>query len=341
MEGCDDDPDSAGWYTGSSTRITVDVKALSPSEMKTPGFIQRLNASGAVFAADAAGVNNGYPVFCFQVNGYGSAGSYNVTLVQPSAGGTVSLSSAGSGVQPAGQVLTLSAQPAAGWVLKHFTLNGKALDADFFTVSEENKVSAVFTKLSQVKLILPSGADSYFSFSASGHVMAGGVMAYADNQPVKSGDSLLAGNSIKVTAIPYSGYYPDDVNLEYTGTYAISATNATKNSDGTFTLSGGGDAVFTVRQETAKKSWLSAADTSWYTGKSNFYTLTGAAQLAGMAKLVNTEGVSFTGVTLLLGNDISLANADSLGGERIWEACGKNASRCFSGIFDEIGRAHL
>jgi hypothetical protein len=333
LEGCDDDPESGGWYKGTGTKISVDIQALSAAQMKSQDFISKLNASGGAYVADSGNVNGGYPVLYSQANPNGG-GSFDVKLEQPGAGGTIAADR--TGATAAGQTVSLTAKPDVGWALKHFTLNGKALDADFFAVSGPSAVGAVFTQLHKVKLILPVGADGYLSFSASGYGVAGDE-AYAENRPVKNGDSVLNGAVVKVTAIPYDGFSPEDANLEYTGNYTVSATNAERNDDGTFTLTGGGDAAFAVKRDTAKKSWLTLADTGWYTGGQGAYTLTKAAQLAGMAHLVNVEGVDFHGVTISLGADISLANPDGSGGIRIWEACGKNASRRFSGTFDGRG----
>ena len=69
------------------------------------------------------------------------------------------------------------------------------------------------------------------------------------------------------------------------------------------------------------------ADTSWYTYEENRvteYTLTTAAQLAGFNKL-QAEGTTFEGITIKLGNDITL-KAD----EYTW----KTSTTLFQGTFD-------
>lgn len=335
LQGCDDDPESGGWYKGTSTKISIDVKSLTSPEMKTPEFIKKLNASGTVFAEDSANINNGYPVFYFQAQGYSGKGSFDVTMQQPSSGGKISADF--TGAVSSGQTVTLSAQAQAGWTLKYFTLNGEALSSNFFTVSADSAVSAVFAEVKQVAVTLPQSDDSYLSFTKTGYEMSGGDMVYVVNKAMNNGDALLAENILKVTPLPWEDVTPKDPNLEYTGSYGISVTNAEKNADGSFTVTGVGNVAFTVTQNTSKKSWLSMADSRWYTGESDTYTLTTAAQLAGMAYLVNVEGVDFKGTTISLGNDISLANMDGTVGERVWEACGSNMSRPFSGVFDGRG----
>ena len=68
-------------------------------------------------------------------------------------------------------------------------------------------------------------------------------------------------------------------------------------------------------------------DTSWYTGHENdeSYTISSAAQLAGLAKLVN-NGNTFNGKTIKLGADIDL-------GGKEWTPIGTD-DRPFQGTFD-------
>ena len=114
-------------------------------------------------------------------------------------------------------------------------------------------------------------------------------------------------------------------------------TGAEKNADGTYTVTGDGTVTISAVRATRRKSWLSFADTSWYTGAEKTYTLTTAAQLAGLAKLVNEQGVSFSGVTVQLGADISLASIDGASGSCTWTAIGASLQKPFSGTFDGQG----
>ena len=71
-----------------------------------------------------------------------------------------------------------------------------------------------------------------------------------------------------------------------------------------------------------KKGWSSYADTSWYDGDESdttFYIST-AAELAGLAKIVNDGTDTFEGKTVYLTNDISLA--DDSGYLRRWTSIG-------------------
>lgn len=67
------------------------------------------------------------------------------------------------------------------------------------------------------------------------------------------------------------------------------------------------------------------AETNWYDTNSDSYTISTAAQLAGLAKLVN-EGKTFSGKTITLGADIDL-------GGKEWTPIG-TVSNKFQGTFD-------
>ncbi|MCD7946894.1 MAG: S-layer homology domain-containing protein [Oscillospiraceae bacterium] len=338
LEGCDDDPESGGWYTGNSKTVTVDITACTAAELKSEATLTALNAAGTVFVADSNHINHGYPILWYQTGeAIDAAGRFDVSLQQPSAGGTISADASGS--VSAGKTVTISAEAQGGWRLEYFMVNGVPIDADFFVVSEAATISALFVEVKPVTVHLPSSSDSYLSFSKTGYEMAEDEMVYVTNKPITDGETVLEGNIISVNAVPYIGAVPNDPTLIYTGAYTVSATNTQKNSTstflsgGTFTVTGEGDVSMTVTQNTALKSWLYYADTSWYLGGQEYYTITTPEQLAGMAYLVNVEGVTFAGITLRLGNDISLSSADG----RIWEACGTGAINHFSGTFDANG----
>lgn len=59
---------------------------------------------------------------------------------------------------------------------------------------------------------------------------------------------------------------------------------------------------------TAQTTWDgTSVDTTWYNDTGSTFTINTAAQLAGLAKLVN-EGNNFSGKTITLGADIDLGN---------------------------------
>ncbi len=83
--------------------------------------------------------------------------------------------------------------------------------------------------------------------------------------------------------------------------------------------------------ETQATNWITEADTDWYTNDAEGateFTIDSAAELAGLAKLVN-EGNNFSGKTVKLGNNIDLAGKE-------WTAIGSatESSNMFLGEFD-------
>ncbi|UWP68851.1 hypothetical protein [Subdoligranulum variabile] len=86
------------------------------------------------------------------------------------------------------------------------------------------------------------------------------------------------------------------------------------------------EAAEPVRQ--AEQPWDGVTvDTAWYEPSQQVYTLTAAAELAGLAKLVN-EGNSFAGKTILLGADVDL------NGQEWTPIGGADTGKIFAGIFD-------
>ncbi|MDR2522704.1 MAG: hypothetical protein LBC93_03255 [Synergistaceae bacterium] len=83
---------------------------------------------------------------------------------------------------------------------------------------------------------------------------------------------------------------------------------------------------FLIRQKELPpaSNWIDAADTSWYDPSQSSFTITTAEQLAGLAKLVNSE-TTFSDKTVRLANNIDLAGKE-------WTPIGD--SDHFAGIFE-------
>ena len=83
------------------------------------------------------------------------------------------------------------------------------------------------------------------------------------------------------------------------------------------------------------ETWADDAVTSWYDNHENdqTYTITTAAELAGLAELVN-GGNDFSGKTITLGADIDLAGKEWT---PIGQYLGANSTSYFSGTFDGAG----
>lgn len=84
----------------------------------------------------------------------------------------------------------------------------------------------------------------------------------------------------------------------------------------------------TAAVHAATSGWDGTADQTWYNAGGNTFTIDNAAELAGLAKLVN-GGNDFSGKTVRLGNDISLSTKE-------WTPIG-NSGQAFAGTFNGNG----
>ena len=333
LSGSDDDPDSNGYYMGTSRRSSVDVTAASAQDLQSESTLQALNRNGAVFAQDTAGKNGGYPVLWFE-NGQNNA-EHQLTQAS-AANGTFTVSR--TGAVRFGSSVLLAAQPAAGYRLAYFTANGSPILGDYYTVTGDTELAAVFQKVRTASVTVPEYDAFYLAAARTGYKLTkDGGMEYVEREALHTGDTVLEGNIITLQTHSYADAIPADGALEYREGYQFSVSGAEKNADGTYTVTGSGPVVIEAVRATRRKSWLTFADTGWYTGKEKTYTLTTAQQLAGLAKLVNEQGVRFAGVTILLGNDISLASIDGSPGSCTWTAIGSSLQKPFSGTFDGQG----
>ena len=92
------------------------------------------------------------------------------------------------------------------------------------------------------------------------------------------------------------------------------------------------DMIATVSDEYPTENWIDSADTTWYTEGETSYTISTAAELAGLAKLVS-DGTAFcdknfNSVAITLDADIDLDG-------RMWTPIGGGEeNKTFAGIFD-------
>lgn len=132
-----------------------------------------------------------------------------------------------------------------------------------------------------------AAARTGYRLTADGH----GNMS--ECEALHTGDTVLEGSVITLQTHSYADAIPADGALEYREGYQFTVSGAEKNADGTYTVTGDGAVVIEAVRATRRKSWLTFADTGWYTGKEKTYTLTTARQLAGLAKLVSEPGREF------------------------------------------------
>ena len=144
------------------------------------------------FTLDGARINGDtfiMPARNVEVSAVFTANAYSITVVQPT-GGTVSASATSA---TAGTTVKLTANPAEGYTLDYFTLDGARINGDTFIMPARNvEVSAVFTANAySITVVQPTG----------GMVSA-------------SATSATAGTSVKLTANPAEGYTLDYFTLD-------------------------------------------------------------------------------------------------------------------------------
>ena len=332
LTGCDDDPASNGYYKGTSRKISVSVTAADQKTLQSDTVIAALNANGAVFAQDTAGKNGGYPVLWFETQPRTEVCKITQTAA---ANGTFTVSRTGEAAF--GTSVSLTAQPDAGYRLAYFTANGAPILGGYYTLTGDTALAAVFQKVKTATVTVPEYDAFYLAAARTGYRLTADGMEYVEREALHTGDTVLEGNVITLQTHSYADAIPADGALEYREGYQFTVSGAEKNADGTYTVTGDGAVVIEAVRATRRKSWLTFADISWYTGKEKTYTLTTAQQLAGLAKLVSEQGVSFAGVTIRLGNDISLASIDGSSGSCTWTAIGPSLQKPFSGTFDGQG----
>ena len=184
---------------------TVSASATSA----TAGTTVKLTATPAegytldYFTLDGARINGDtfiMPARNVDVSAVFTANAYSITVVQPT-GGTVSASATSA---TAGTTIELTANPAEGYTLDYFTLDGARINGDTFIMPARNvEVSAVFTANAySITVVQPTG----------GTVSASKLSAFF-------------GEAVELTAVPDEGY-----ELSH---YVV---NGAANSGGTFTM---------------------------------------------------------------------------------------------------------
>ena len=178
--------------TSATAGTTIELTA-TPAEGYTLDYFtldgERIN--GNTFIMPARNV---------EVSAVFTANAYSITVVQP-ANGSVAASATSA---TAGTTVKLTANPAEGYTLDYFTLDGERINGDTFIMPARNvEVSAVFTANAySITVVQPTG----------GTVSASKLSAFF-------------GEAVELTAVPDEGY-----ELSH---YVV---NGAANNGGTFTM---------------------------------------------------------------------------------------------------------
>ena len=194
--------DVSAVFTANAYSITVVQPAngtvSASATSATAGTTVKLTANPAegytldYFTLDGERINGDtfiMPARNVDVSAVFTANAYSITVVQP-ANGTVSASATSA---TAGTTVKLTANPAEGYTLDYFTLDGERINGDTFIMPARNvDVSAVFTANAySITVVQP----------ANGTVSA-------------SATSATAGTTVKLTANPAEGYTLDYFTLD-------------------------------------------------------------------------------------------------------------------------------
>ena len=340
LEGCGDDPDYPGYYSYNlAPSVSVNVTEMTAAQMRSDALLQLLNTNGTAYVAD----DDGYPILYWEAE----QGEGSLSVVQAE-GGTIDPEAQGTLAN--GTVVYLSNTADAGYNFRYYTLNGDPVTGDYVTVNGVSQVSAYFESSKPGVLKIEQNKVCNISVKKNGIIMNGGQAQTVTNYPVVAGDSIYEGDLLVVEATIKDGMVPDDPSLQYSSTaglanpfqyeYTYTGSDAYTTSVQTYTVTdkiNGSDVSLTLKvvPQTTQKLWRYVGDTSWYNETSTVFTLTTANQLAGLQVLVQ-NGNSFSGKTIKLGKDISLANNDGTTGTRYWDGIGTYANP-FSGTFDGQG----
>ena len=345
--GCGDDNRFPGYYddeAGSS--VSVDVQPASSSQFTDGTVLSGLNQNGLAYVSG----NDGYPILYWESN----SGSGTAQIIQPQ-GGAISAYTRGSNVGSGetfdnGTIIYLSQENESGWQFRYYTLNGNPLSGDYVTINGDSTVSAFFESSKAGALKIADNSVCNISVVKTGIIKEDGQTVNVTDYPVASGDPIFEGDILTVTATVKEGMVPENEDLMYSYSaglencfdygYTYTGGEETVTSVVTYTVTSeinaeGVSLTLDVKPRTTQKLWRYIADTSWYNTSSSTFTLTTAAQLAGLAVLVD-GGNSFQGKTIKLGSDVSFTNTDGTNGRRFWDGMG-SAQTGFAGTFDGQG----
>lgn len=353
------EPDSliegkSGYSIGgdSSKNKKARVTNVEAADLMSDETLAKLNSNGEVFVKDTSNLNNGYPVLYFQTE-HGT-GTSIVTLNQTS-GGTISSTSELTGL-PYGTTIELTAEVEQGMRLTGYKVSDGTDEAvipptGFYTVTGKDvSIEGIFGDRAPSSLTFienGDGAPYYVKVEKTFDGQTGTPCEPAVE--LSSGEQVVKDDVIRITPVNLRliETQPDIKYLEYTGTFNDLtfpewSLETKDKARGLYEVTGDVEVIdITVSPKTQGKRWTTVADTSWYEAGRTSFTITTARQLAGLAKLCGS-GNSFEGVTILLGNDISLENTaansgDVYGYERSWMGIGSSERYAFKGIFDGQG----
>ena len=206
LSGCDDDSASNGWYVGSGTACTIDIRVWTAAQMQSQTLVTALNANGGAYVYSAGG----YPRL-FWESGWPS-GTCQVNM-----GITVTATPGGDVTK--GTVVYLSNATPAGSVFRCYSANGKNLLGDYYTVTADVTLSAVMESMVAGTVQLPESSVYTLTVTKTGTAYVDGEAVSVTDAPVVSGDPIYENDVLTVKAAVKDGVYPEDNDYVYSGKF--------------------------------------------------------------------------------------------------------------------------
>jgi putative cell wall-binding protein len=333
---------------GTESNCTGTATAKTETEMKAEAFVATLGKAYTKDYEGEAALSGGYPILFWQ-NPSVAGQKFTVTVDPEISNGSVE-------VQPVGTVLymtqvNISSTPELGYILDYYTVNGERIEGNTADITANSTIGAVFRKRLEAPLTYTDTDVYKISVSKSSGLIkddAGNFQEVAEGVTtppvVVKGDTVFEGDVLTVDVLLKEDAPPvEDTALEYSGAFDITVANTTRSGSVyqgyKYTVNGTGEVEVSIdKAHTQNKCWSTLADTSWYDAEKTEFTLTTAAQLAGLAELV-AGGDTFEGKVIKLGNNISLEDTITPGVTRQWNPIGGrgSSSRQFKGTFDGQG----
>ncbi len=326
------------YFENAASSVSIDVTRISATQVTDGTLLSSLNVNGTAYAAG----DNGYPVLLWE------AGAQEASFsLMPTEGGTVT-SSIEEGTYPAGTIVYLGNTSEEGWSFRYYTLNNDGVHGSYVTLYGNSEVSAYYQSSGVGYIEIPNNPVCEIHVYKVTQDAASQEYIYTE---IRNGDAIMEGDVITVEASIREGVVPADHDYEYKSVagleqpfcYKLTYNGYDPEEDTyikTFTVSdkiNAENAYLTLQvvAEETEKMWKYLGDTEWYEEGRYSFTINTPYELAGLDALVES-GITFAGVTITLGNDISLTNPDGSDGNRYWDGIG-NQSTAFSGAFDGAG----
>jgi hypothetical protein len=291
---------------GTAAVIDASCALLTAEELRAGAFLIAL--SDSAFAQDADGSNSGYPILSCEQNRSGIYGDV-VELAVTQADGIYTISQ----VEAPVTVTVAVKAPASASREVTFVVEPSALVSSTLSVVVKDSAGQVVPAKSGVTYSLTVGESYTYTVTASGFDSCSGALTVAEDTGYAV--NLRLKESLQSYQVSFRLTQEDGAALYDSGEQPIT---------GALTVLEGADLSFYVEAREGYQVasvaiagdgedadvWDGVAvDTTWYRGDQTEFSITTAAQLAGLGELVR-QGDPFAGKTIYLEADLDLTGGN-------------------------------